>query len=660
MLSVLNASKRLTVTLCLSALFGLATQTCSESQALLFAQEQSSVQQWIERSEALNLSESQYWKNLLFYRRGWLWGEQGIFVSPGFYLSPNGRKDPRAELTSTIEQMFRPIKDFSDLNLHPQCRFPARFHWLKEQLGDVSQAFPKVDCVEYRRATERIDADRVSMIFSSYFVNNPASMFGHTFLRLHKRLEPGSTQASLLDKAINFSAQVDEADTSTNYAWKGLFGGYPGKFGVGPFYFKVQEYANHESRDLWGFELGLTESELTMMLRSLWEVEGHEIDYFYLDHNCSLAILMLLQNARPGWNPSQEVRAWVIPSDTLRLAVSAPMSVRSIHFLPSALSRFEFRLQDLNDEESTEVREWLDAKTTEERRVIYERLPPSSRRRVMDAVLELIDFKEGLAGDSAGKKYRVHRSDALQRRAAIAEKSPPIRMQPEQRRPDLGHRPHFLGLGLGQDRIQSTATNFLELHWRPALHDSLALSQGYVPGYSLHFFDLKLRYRDHQLFVSEWHPLMIETLNNVREFNRPLSWKLDSFYIDDHSCEQRSRPDCRLAGLSVGGGLAWRWFERFSLYAMILPKLGQTFGHKSRGFLEATADAGTTLDIRKHWRLSASGSIGRRYIDSQVVDLYQSNARTSVNLSSQSELRFGWQRQNPNKNEFSAESILYW
>ena len=45
------------------------------------------------------------------------------------------------------------------------------------------------------------------MVFSSYYLNNPASAFGHTFLRLNREeVASGGERLDLIDQAVDFAA----------------------------------------------------------------------------------------------------------------------------------------------------------------------------------------------------------------------------------------------------------------------------------------------------------------------------------------------------------------------------------------------------------------------------------------------------------------------
>ncbi len=66
------------------------------------------------------------------------------------------------------------------------------------------------------------------MVFASGYVNSPASMFGHTFLRIDSSLE----NSPLLSFAVNYAALTDPKDGGIAFTVKGMLGGYKGYYSV--------------------------------------------------------------------------------------------------------------------------------------------------------------------------------------------------------------------------------------------------------------------------------------------------------------------------------------------------------------------------------------------------------------------------------------------
>jgi hypothetical protein len=104
-------------------------------------------------------------------------------------------------------------------------------------------------CPALGRYEQAVDPTGVSIVYSANYLNNPASAFGHTLLRLKQRRPVGSTQTSeQLDFGIDFIATTDTKNPFL-YAFKGLTGLFPGVFRFHSYEYKIREYGNaHEVR----------------------------------------------------------------------------------------------------------------------------------------------------------------------------------------------------------------------------------------------------------------------------------------------------------------------------------------------------------------------------------------------------------------------------
>src|SRR5690606_16330794 len=100
-----------------------------------------------------------------------------------FFLAKNGKEDPQAELEAFIRQVFE-TDDHPTYAMPLACRFPARLLFLMERLQLPAAMFPNVQCNELLKFLNYIKADKVSIMFATAHVTSPASMYGHTFLRL--------------------------------------------------------------------------------------------------------------------------------------------------------------------------------------------------------------------------------------------------------------------------------------------------------------------------------------------------------------------------------------------------------------------------------------------------------------------------------------------
>ncbi|TPW20295.1 MAG: hypothetical protein FD126_1832, partial [Elusimicrobia bacterium] len=230
---------------------------------------------------AAPLDKDPEWLRLLHVKEG------RSDAKPGpFFLTPDGNIDPRGELEALTKALDAGGEEPA------RCRFPARVAWLAGKLGR-DPAPLLVPCAKFAAWRDLLAADGVALVFASAYMNNPSSMFGHTFLRLERR---GPDR--LLDNSLNFAAETAET-SGVAFAYRGLMGLYPGKYTAMPYYMKVQEYGGIENRDLWEYRLDLSSAEVARLAAHAWELGFAEFPYYFLSKNCSYQLMPALEAAAP-------------------------------------------------------------------------------------------------------------------------------------------------------------------------------------------------------------------------------------------------------------------------------------------------------------------------------------------------------------------------
>jgi hypothetical protein len=268
---------------------------------------------YLQKARESRLWEHPKWIKLGHYQKN-LTGLQSSFRGP-FFLDEKGFNSPEAELTKSIQVLFSDSPEqTTQFTRHPQCQFLARRRWLIKEL----QVSPEdiLPCEERVQWKKNLGATSVAVIFASADISNPASSFGHTFLKL---INPANAKnKDLIDYGVNYAADADEND-GILYGIRGLFGGYRGVFTMHPYHQKIREYINLEGRDLTEYHLSLTAEEVEEMIDHLLELERTSAPYFFLTDNCSYEILYLLDIIRPQLQLSDKLTAWAIPADTVKI-----------------------------------------------------------------------------------------------------------------------------------------------------------------------------------------------------------------------------------------------------------------------------------------------------------------------------------------------------
>lgn len=527
------------------------------------------VEALVQKADALRLAEQQQWLRLGHYREGSFGGSpMSEADSAAFFLAPTGREDPRAELHATVRGFFMPpvqeIKAGERGNpKHPLCRFPARFAWLAEQLEIDPARLPKQDCAPFFRFLQQLDPMSVTVVFSSYYLNNPASAFGHTFLRVNKAgtLTVGKKR-ELLDYGIDFSADVDSYN-AVIYAFKGLTGMFPGTFKQIPYYYKVRQYNDVESRDLWEYELDLTPKQLFMLVAHVWEMGPTYFSYYYLDENCSYRINMMLAVASPDIEVVEQLSSPVLPADTIKALFDNSKLVKKVSYRPSLRTQFLRSAKDLDGDEADMVLEL----SQDANAAMPASWPAKRQIEVLDATLDYYDMLhvEDIVYERESPEA-AHKQKLLERRAAFRVPTAPETVEPPmQRRPEIGHDSKRLGVAPGYRLLADGADEgFIALDFKLAMHDLADPAPGYPELAQIDFLSTRVRFyaRDDRMQVrlDDFSLVQITSLNSMHRFDLGLSWRFTAGAktLENAGCKDGPGPDgwsdCLAGKLRLGAG----------------------------------------------------------------------------------------------------------
>jgi hypothetical protein len=434
--------------------------------------------------------------------------------------------------------------------LHPQCRFPARLSFVAQRLGLNASRLPLQPCPRFDAFWKRVRARSATLVFSSYYLNNPASAFGHTFLRLNKEDAPGATERyELLDQGIDYAAAVDTPNALL-YAIKGLTGLFRGEFTARPYFYKVREYADYESRDLWEYDLELAPAEVAMLVAHLWELGGTWFDYWYLTENCSYHILAALEAAAPRVSLLSRVHKVVLPADTVKAVAAEAGLVRAVRWRPSIRTQFTARTGRLPFPALATV----ESLSRDPSAPLPAALSVPEQALALDAAADLVDIRHGKAivkGDDPAAL--ALRQALLERRAGVPHVSPPLGLDPPRAGgPHRGHGSMRLSLGGGG---ASRDGPLLAAEGRIALHDLADPPAGFSPRTHIEFLRVRGRYAplSDRLRLDEAWLVDVASLNALDRFDHRLSWR---FRAGAEAVRDAGCAGCLAGKLEFGGGPA--------------------------------------------------------------------------------------------------------
>lgn len=407
-------------------------------------------------------AQSKQWKRLLHYQKKFsVFGERSIVDGPAFFISPDGRTNPTAELMATIDAMYSRFA-YGPRGITPYCIFVARRKLIEREFGI---RFPEQKCEEYEKTFRGLEPRSISLIFASAFPNNPASMFGHTLLKINSH-----PTDDLLNHGLSYAAQVPPSDGGIKFMLFGVLGGYQGRYAFLPYFEKVNEYSNIESRDIWEYELSLTPEQIRLLIDHAWEIESSTYSgYYFFDENCAHQLLLLLEVARPDWD-LLDLIIYYVPSETVKRVKQIPGAIKNVTVRPSLQKQMRSKIEILTEDEKKVFYKVVDRP---------EKLDEVKSVYLADALITYFHYQRSRKKEGkSGRNLNVLKN-LLDLRAAMG----PVKeirqaaVIPNDGRPDEGHDSYRIGLNAGQEENE----NFYGFHWRSAFHGLMDRDHGFIP-----------------------------------------------------------------------------------------------------------------------------------------------------------------------------------
>jgi hypothetical protein len=477
------------------------------------------------------LAQQSYWLQLGHYQAATITDWKSEVDSTQFFLAANGKTDPRAELQATVDA-------FNGKGLTPEqaqqsmCQFPARFSWLKTK---IDNDWPMLDCPTLQQWQSVVDPAGITLVFPTAFMNNPSSMFGHTLLRIDAKDQ--TRHKELVAFAVNFAAAPDLQDNAALYAVKGLIGQYPGNFSLMPYYRKVREYNDLESRDIWEYKLNLSAQEVDMILLHLWELQLATFDYYFTDENCSYQLLALLQLAREDLDLTSTFTLHAIPSDTVAVLRDKQL-LQEPNYRPAFGTRLFYYSKQLSDQDLQTARQVMHGQA-----FVATDYSPQQAAAILEMAYEWLNFEfydQGLDRDIIAPRL----TQLLIQRSKIKSPSPFMQPTRPSGSPDQGHGSSRIGLSVADYKNSDRRYRF---SYRLAYHDLLDQSTGFIPGAQISFLDIESS-------INEYAQSRVERLY----FMDAMSLAPDNRIFDSWSWNMRIGYDRQADTLKQSG----RWFAQ--------------------------------------------------------------------------------------------------
>ena len=488
--------------------------------------EDTSIDELIHQAREMELADKPAWLNLLHFKSTLSGGRESQADDKAFFLAENGSTNAAAELEASLHGFFS-----SKTSAHPRCLFPARYHWLDSQLGFADQ-LRDISCPQFDEWRKKLNSQSITLLFPSMHLDNPASMFGHTFIRFDR-----TDNNNLLSYTLSYAAAYDESDNVLLYSWKGITGGYPGRFYLQAFFETLQVYSDIEQRDIWEYSLNLNPQEIEQFIRHLWEVKGINFDYFFFRENCSFRLLALLDVARENMNMSIGSHPlYAVPVDTVRDIEKAGL-ISGRYYRPSAHNKVIQMSEQLGEEgfnaallltestgnentggENTGSEKTEDKNTLTTSKIIQ---PYSAKQQsqILQLADELINQKKDKSAADTDLQF-----DILSTRSRLPALNDQEQFEFNSIPPELSHQSARWNISIGEREDEI----FYEIGIRPVFHDLLDIQKGFIEGSSISVMDTQLRWYQQQekLKLEKLDFFSLKSIISVRPWSSPISRKI--------------------------------------------------------------------------------------------------------------------------------------
>lgn len=545
----------------------------------------------LSKIEETKLYDDTYWSKLFHYRDG-----KSEIDSDNFFISKNGKTNLKEELFETINALTNGKKDVL-------CRFPLRVKWLKEKIPALEKEIKNYECKDLDLYIKEIDAKYASLIFPSAHINSPASMYGHTFLRIG-----GNLNTPLISNAVNYAAQTEETN-GLIFAYKGIFGGYKGQYSILPYYKKIKEYSNLEQRDIWEYDLNLEENEVFKMALHSYELKDSFSFYHFFLENCSYNLLWLFEIAREDLDLVKKFKVKAVPLDTIKILTSYNL-IKNSNFRYSKMAKMKYILNEqienktyLNDYLSNDID--LNNKLSFDDKVAY-----------LDLKIEYIQYLR--SENKLDQKTYIKKYLKLLKLRSSFDKISEFNIK-NPKNPLYSH-------GSSKLKFTYSSDDSIEFGIKPVYNDIYDVSDGYLDGAYIDFFDLNIKKADDKLFIDKFTILKIKSLAKRDIVFKPISWAIDLSYERFKSKEDYLKLKPQI-GLTYGN-------EDFFIYTLLHSNLYNKLGDN---LISLGSSIGAVSNSIKNTKIGINYSYDKynQKFDNKVLELfstYKFSKNSALNL----------------------------
>ncbi|EPJ4466927.1 TPA: DUF4105 domain-containing protein, partial [Acinetobacter baumannii] len=599
------------------------------------------IQNYWSIAEQKKLDQDITWQRLMYANKN----QKSEVTYAGYFLSENGKNNLKEELKADISALFIPTQD----NQSIRCKFPARSQWLIQQLGIQENELPQVKCSEFENWIGQIKPYKATLIYATDFMGNPSSMFGHTLLRLDPK---DQQQLNLVSYAVNYAATVAGND-NWSYAWKGLTGQYPGEYSLMPYYRKVKEYGDFESRDLWEYELNLSPEETRFLVSHIWEMQHVSFPYYFVSDNCAYRLLGLVDLVKPESHLQEKFNYASIPMETIKAMQQQGLTKAPVY--RPALETQLLAQAHQHGASLAKVAHQLAMKPIKESSETLKSFSPSDQAKILEMAYD--DLYLQFIGRKVEESFA---QPQLRQLLALRSQIDLDKQRQEPKRPSTeptqGHNARNVSLKLGE--VQGD--KFIEIGHRQAYHDLIDPQGGYRAGTQLLFLNGNAQWRDDHLKLEHLDLLEVNSYNPIQPFKTPLTWGFNLGWRQEavHDGVYNDEKQHGVASFNAQVGYSLADYERkYICYGQVQTYV-QAGSNLDKGW---RVGVGPTLGCMNQWleKFNTVVQVELPYWEDQNQWNLRLNTQWQYAINSNNAIRFNWDYEKQNHLDWMKSSLGY-
>ncbi|MDV6989831.1 DUF4105 domain-containing protein [Acinetobacter baumannii] len=600
-----------------------------------------SIQNYWSIAEQKKLDQDITWQRLMYANKN----QKSEVTYAGYFLSENGKNNLKEELKADISALFIPTQD----NQSIRCKFPARSQWLIQQLGIQENELPQVKCSEFENWIGQIKPYKATLIYATDFMGNPSSMFGHTLLRLDPK---DQQQLNLVSYAVNYAATVAGND-NWSYAWKGLTGQYPGEYSLMPYYRKVKEYGDFESRDLWEYELNLSPEETRFLVSHIWEMQHVSFPYYFVSDNCAYRLLGLVDLVKPESHLQEKFNYASIPMETIKAMQQQGLTKAPVY--RPALETQLLAQAHQHGASLAKVAHQLAMKPIKESSETLKSFSPSDQAKILEMAYD--DLYLQFIGRKVEESFA---QPQLRQLLALRSQIDLDKQRQEPKRPSTeptqGHNARNVSLKLGE--VQGD--KFIEIGHRQAYHDLIDPQGGYRAGTQLLFLNGNAQWRDDHLKLEHLDLLEVNSYNPIQPFKTPLTWGFNLGWRQEavHDGVYNDEKQHGVASFNAQVGYSLADYERkYICYGQVQTYV-QAGSNLDKGW---RVGVGPTLGCMNQWleKFNTVVQVELPYWEDQNQWNLRLNTQWQYAINSNNAIRFNWDYEKQNHLDWMKSRLGY-